>query len=603
MPAARLLWSRPALLCAVIGISCAKDEPPGPLADASEDGCDVVAFEPEISAPPVFTPRWAFEPWISQGVSDEQGIRALLSGFAERQLPAGVVVIDSPWETHYNTFVPSDRRYPKLGELVAHLHAQKVRVVLWMTQMVNRWYHDEKGGDWVVGPSPNFEFAKTCGFFVDEGQTYSWWKGGGAAVDFFHPQARAWWHEQQNALLDLGINGWKLDVGDAFVRSDPVQTAQGQISHQEYSEAYYRDFFAYGAHRKGGLNEFVTLARAWDQPYGRSARFHARPEHAPVAYVGEKRRDWRGLSDALEHVFRSSRAGYADPLGDPIPFDRAVFERWLAVGALMPWMHWRGSRDMLPWAMPGCEGDCAQKMLDQHRFWLTFHHELVPFFYSLAHQARAGGAAVLTAHGEPSAWLGDYRFSLGEALLVAPILDDTAIRDIVLPEGQDYYDFWHPEDDDIAGGTILRSYHSPPGQIPLFVRQGAIIPLQVSDEVTGLGTTASRDAWTVLVYPSAKTTSFDLQDTDDVVTTFHAIAGKDTVEVTFSRAIRAVVLQVRMTRRPGQVKLGDAAVPERETRDSLDVAASGWWMDTARQAVWVIVPPSPSPQHIRFLWP
>ena len=111
-----------------------------------------------------------------------------MQGFKDRDIPVGVVVIDSPWETHYNTFVPNEERYPQFEKMVADMHALDVRVVLWMTQMVNNWYLDgEQGGDFMPGPSPNFEEGQACGFFVDEGEVYTWWKGSGARGGGTHP--------------------------------------------------------------------------------------------------------------------------------------------------------------------------------------------------------------------------------------------------------------------------------------------------------------------------------------------------------------------------------------------------------------------------------
>jgi len=68
-------------------------------------------------------------------------------GFQSRDIPVGVVVLDSPWETNYNTFVPNDARYPRFSQMVADMHAKGVRVVLWTTQMVNESSFDlEPGG-------------------------------------------------------------------------------------------------------------------------------------------------------------------------------------------------------------------------------------------------------------------------------------------------------------------------------------------------------------------------------------------------------------------------------------------------------------------------
>ena len=105
----------------------------------------------------LFTPRWAFEPWISKDISTGPDMRDFIAGFQERDIPVGVAVLDSPWETNYNTFVPNEDRYPDFAGYVADLRAEGIRTVLWTTQMVNDSSFDiEEGGDTYAGPAPSF---------------------------------------------------------------------------------------------------------------------------------------------------------------------------------------------------------------------------------------------------------------------------------------------------------------------------------------------------------------------------------------------------------------------------------------------------------------
>ena len=107
-----------------------------------------------------------------------------VSGFEQRDIPVGVVVLDSPWETNYNTFIPNDSRYPNFEDMVANLHGRNVRTVLWITQMLNDASLDvEVGGDTYPGPADGFNEAKRRGLFVNEGKTHFWWKGTGGGID------------------------------------------------------------------------------------------------------------------------------------------------------------------------------------------------------------------------------------------------------------------------------------------------------------------------------------------------------------------------------------------------------------------------------------
>jgi alpha-glucosidase (family GH31 glycosyl hydrolase) len=553
----------------------------------------------EIPEPEVFTPRWAFEPWISKDISDRDDSYAFVDGFIERDIPVGVLVIDSPWDEQYTTFTPNPSRYPDFGGMVDDMHSRDVRVVMWVTQMVNRRSFDaEPGGDSYAGPAPNFAEGCACGFLVQDCETYDWWKGQGAGVDFFGDGARAWWHRQQDPLLDMGIDGWKLDFGESYMEEDAMLlTAAGLVSHQEYSEAYYRDYLAYGRFRRG--REFVTMVRPWDVSYDRRARFHARPEHTPVGWVGDNHRDWSGLVDALDHVFRSANRGYVvlgsdiggyldrdqNMLTVEIPFDIEVFQRWVALGAMMPFMELHGRQNLAPWTVP----ERVDETVDLYRYWATLHHEMVGFWFSLTEEAYASGGPIL--HPVSDVWDDDFRYVIGEQLLVAPILAPGDARDVALPAGARWYDWWDPSRDAIDGGVTLAGVDvSERRRIPIFVREGAIVPVDVESAVSGLGTAASAGHLTVLVWPSAEETRFDLHEEDDVVTQINALRDSDgSVRVTLSRARRPVIVRLRMDTAPAVARVDGVDFVVHADRAAFDAATSGVFFDGASRWLWMKV--------------
>ena len=562
---------------------------------------------PGSDAPPPdparHTPRWAFEPWISKDISTGADTYDFVKGFQDRDIPVGAVVLDSPWETNYNTFVPNPSRYPDFAGMVSDLHDQDIRVVLWITQMVNSTSYDlEPGGDAYMSPSPNQEQGYTCNYYVNDGEEYNWWKGKGAAVDFFNPDAAAWWHEQQDTVLDAGIDGWKLDFGDSYIPTETVKTFDGDKPHQDYSTAYYRDYLSYGVQKRGP--EFLTMVRAWDESYGFAGRFYAKPEHAPVCWMGDNRRDWVGVVDVLDSMFRSAEGGYVvlgsdiggyldrddkDLTGDTIPLDPMVFMKWTALSGLSPFMQLHGRANLTPWTFPEQTDDVVKV----YRYWAKLHHQLAPFFYSVAEWTyQNGGKGIVQPIGAEAEWAGDYRFTLGDALFVAPILDGTGVRDISLPSGPHYYDWWAPDTDPLQGGQKLLDYDATaPERYPLFVRSGAIIPLQDADEVTGLGTAASKGKLTVLVYPAVtSSTEFELLDADEAWTKITEEKVNLGVKVTFDRVLADTLVRIRAEVPPAAVQVDGASVPELADRAAFDAATTGWFSEPSTRSVWVHVP-------------
>ena len=598
---------------------------PSDISDAPDSGPARVIWGPgspgcpaadnpvdKVATPPIHTPRWAFEPWISKDISDGPDTYAFVGGFIERDIPVGVVVIDSPWETNYNSFVPNPERYPDFGGMVADLAGQDVRVVLWITQMINRVSFDvEVGGDMYPDPSPNQATALECGFAVNGGEEFYWWKGFGVGLDFFDPHAVTWWHRQQDLVLDMGISGWKLDFGDTYVDTEIVTTAAGDVPHQEYSEEYYRDYWAYGVSRRGA-EEFVTMVRPWDESYEWPGRFHARPEHAPVTWVGDNRRDWVGLIDALDHMLRSAAAGYVvigsdiggyldvndKKLAQLVPYDGQVLDAWTAVGALTPFMELHGRGNLTPWTVP----DDPDTFVANYRYWSKLHHQLVPFFYSLAQTGYQTKTSIMRPIGEEAEWPTDYRYLLGEAFLVAPLLDGTGKRDVPLPAGHQWYDWWDPGAGPLAGGQTLADYDATDRRrIPVFVRAGAIVPLHVDDDSTALGDADSADKLTLLVVPHTQTTSFTLTDIDDAITELSAQRTAQAATVSLSRAVRPVLVRLRAEAAPTSVEAG-AALTRHDSAAALAAADQGWRYDaTARTAI-IKLGTASSPTTITALW-
>ena len=122
-----------------------------------------------------------------------------------------------------------------------------------------------------------------------------------------------------------------------------------------------------------------------------------------------------------------------------------------------------------------------------NRWYLKLKSELMPYTYSIAHEAVDGKPmlrALFLDYPNPYT-LGratQYEFLYGPSFLVAPIYKETAadkegndIRNgIYLPEGQ-WIDYFNGQV--YEGGRILNQFDAPLWKLPVFVKAGAIIPM------------------------------------------------------------------------------------------------------------------------------
>ena len=92
---------------------------------------------------------------------------------------------------------------------------------------------------------------------------------------------------------------------------------------------------------------------------------------------------------------------------------------------------------------------------------------------------------------------------VGNELYVPIVTEPTRSMTIQLPTGQ-WIDYW--DETQVYSGTAER-LPVPLGREPIFVRQGALIPMEVQRPYTGHGTRESKGSLTLLVYPSG-TSSF-----------------------------------------------------------------------------------------------
>ncbi len=527
----------------------------------------LLELSPKDDSKQAICPMWAFEMWMWE--DDDNTAAAVwdyVNGCAQHDLPLRVVLIDSPWSTAYNDFIWDTRRYPKPKEMIDKLHARGLKLILWMTCMINP---NEYKKDCPGSATDFYQEAKEKGYLCNDGKLRKWWKGQGAFIDYTNPEALAWWHGLMDRVLLQGVDGWKVDgAGELFFPFGGRGHA-GPIKWLDYVDMFYRDCYQHVIRRRP---EGVTMVRSVDVGQVGYGGRHAPRDAAPVTWVGDQEKTWDkdGLELALESSFRAMKLGYS-VIGSDIggfsggggkKIDRTLFLRWMQWSTFMPFFLNGGHGDHRPWKYD-------EAFLNIFRKCAWLHCELAPYFYSGVRDAHEGGPCLLKV--VPGTW----QYMLGDAMLVAVIHEPKRERQVKLPEGT-WIDYW--DNSAVHTGPTTLDLEVPDDRYPVFIRSGSIIPLNVTNGYAGHGTEASKGKTTLDIYPDAKRpATFKLWSTSGKVTKLSAEMKGDALTVGIDGGEpRAYVLRVLLDREPTGVTLNGKPAPKGSWR--YDATDHRFWM-------------------------
>ena len=377
--------------------------------------------------------------------------------------------------------------------------------------------------------------------------------------DYSNPATRAWlwklfWDKAFNPALGYPGDAIWLDESDGIYRADGQLLANGRPWHE--MKNYY--FF---------LTAQAAVAEGWDNAEG-----------GVTPGIGEAKRPWvwiRGGSPGMQRyathwtgdidftepfyhgsivgMQASGLAGFpfynhdaggfgtnsssSDPLAKiPGPNDVYYAEWGMGLGSFSP--IWRPHGYNNPrWPL---HRNAASQ--DAFRLYGTMRYEMMPYIYTLAHQANESGLPMarpmaLVYPDSPAAWLPaqELQYHWGDAFLVVPPLNLdglTEIRTAWMPPAAKWYDYWtdFPVINSPAGG--LHTFNTTPGRLPLFVKAGSIIPRQ-DFAVT---TKALSDAKLTLdVYAGASST-YELIEDDGVTERFRTRGEERRTAFTYTEA-------------------------------------------------------------------
>lgn len=444
---------------------------------------DILATYTALTGRPPLIPRWAFGLMVTGYPQEAQTVVAeRVRQHRWRNLPLDAVILDYHWEDKFHNFQWRQSLFPDPAGLLSELNALGVRLGLILTPFVNHRINPVQRN--VLGRAaqniPAGEFghddrdlegyrqAKTAGYLAHPNAP--WWLGIGGMVDFTNPAAARWWHDRLSHLYAQGVAFFKNDDGE-YLPFDATSALglTGREYHNLYGFYYSRAMYA-GMEGLDNRRGFVYARSLW----AGSQRF-------PAMFLGDQKPTFEHLRATLRAGLNLSLMGVAywtpDVFGLDGPTTPEMHMRYAQWALLAPvaryfWRppHIDGTR--FPWSH-GAVAEANFRALTEWRY------RLLPYYVALGWQAYLTGVPLMRPmlmefQDEPRLAEVDDQAMLGEALLLAPVVQAGAVsRRVELPAGV-WHDFWSAQ---VYHGGGQVEYPAPLDRLPILVRGGSIVPL------------------------------------------------------------------------------------------------------------------------------
>ncbi|TXR48078.1 TIM-barrel domain-containing protein [Phyllobacterium endophyticum] len=321
-------------------------------------------------------------------------------------------------------------------------------------------------------------------------------------VDFAKPAVRSWYFGQLKNVFDGGIKGWWNDEADSSEATDEGNETEGL----DMQRGLYDGQRAISNERVWSINRNFYLGAQrhahglWSGDIDNGFESMALQRQRMLSAINAGAQQWTMDGGGFRNgkgTLPGGGTGYED------------YARWVQFAAFTPIFRVHGDNAVQrqPWYYS--EGEAPAVAAIQLRY------KLIPYIYSYEHQRRKNGVGLVrpllfdwpndeNVRNHVDSWM------FGEWLMVSPVVQQgQKDKWIYYPEGK-WIDWrWGA----IHEGGKGEKYGLNNGwtDLPLFIRQGAIIPMQPDMQYVGEKPLTQLD---IEVYPDTKRTSFEYYNDD-----------------------------------------------------------------------------------------
>jgi len=415
----------------------------------------------------------------------ESRAREIVKTLREKKIPADAIYFDIDYQQGNAPFTVNREYFPTFEKMISDFRAQGMHTIL-ITDL-----HIKKDPN--HGYAPYDSGIKNDVFVKNpDGSTYVGvvWPGASMFPDFTLSRVRDWWGGLYKDFVAMGAAGFWNDMNEPALFERADKTMPLDIVHR-LDDGTTLDHRAihnvFGMQNVRATYEGLRKLQPEERPFVLTRAAYSGAQRYAATWTGDNSSSWNHLKMSTPMLLSMGISGY--PLvGDDIggfagspPAD--LLTRWFEVGALNPIYRdhtAKGTADQEPW-VHGPEHEAIR------RKFIELRYELMPYLYTGIEEASRTGLPlmrpVFLEYPQASGFYGDDRdFLFGSDFFVAPVTTEMAdAEEISLPPG-DWYDFWTNTRLSSKEKFSLRPRLD---EMPLYVRAGAIVPMQPLVQRTG----------------------------------------------------------------------------------------------------------------------
>jgi alpha-glucosidase len=408
----------------------------------------------------------------------ESRAREIVKTLREKKIPADAIYFDIDYQQGNAPFTINREYFPTFEKMISDFRAQGMHTIL-ITDL-----HVKKDPNQGYGPydsgTKNDMFVKNPDGSVYVGTV---WPGESVFPDFTLARAREWWGGLYKDFVGMGAAGFWNDMNEPalFQRADKTMPLGTMHRLDDGTSLDHRAIHnVFGMQNVRATYEGLRKLQPEERPFVLTRAAYSGAQRYAATWTGDNSSTWNHLKMSTPMLLSMGISGFplvGDDIGGFAGSPSAdLLTRWFEVGALNPIYRdhtAKGTADQEPW-VHGPEHEAIR------RKYIELRYKLMPYLYSGIEESTRTGVPLMRPlfleYPQASEFYGDNRdFLFGRDFFVAPVTTDMVdAEEISLPPGE-WYDFW----------TNVRltskekiALHPRLDEMPLYVRAGAIVPMQ-----------------------------------------------------------------------------------------------------------------------------